>query len=381
MKLSALNGFARVNPTDTVNEVDLQGHNSGHTDMNAVPVGMIVRKAQRKLGKASRKQERQAKREERRARRNQENMQDFSFSVGREEVYSSLDDNNARKKILAERIKQLFDRAEKTNNPKTKEKIAKLLDRLKTLQGSTHGRITNFMGNTSASVEEMNGFALQGKKERDARKKRREEAKRKRQQSRQEKKSLKDQAKKKRLEKRARRRELTGQERRAKRRDERRTRKEERQAQRQEARETKRQARRDDRKARQDARLQARQDRQRQRQEARGERGGFGDALKSGIDVFKDTIADKIGLGGNDDGFAQTRGGVEDVNTGGGFLDNLIDQGLDKLEDETGLDLTKDAQEDKEKSSMTLPLIIGGGLVGAYLLTQNKKGKKRKRKK
>ena len=381
MKLSALNGFARVNPTNTVNEVDLQGHTPGHTDMNAVPVGMILRKAKRKLGKASRKEKRQARREERRANRQQRRMQDNSFFVDGEQVFSSLDDNNARKKVLGQRIEQLLDRAEKTNNPKTKEKIAKLLDRLKTLQGSTNGRITNFMGNTSGSVEEINGFALQGKKEREARKKRRQEAKRKRQQARQEKKDLREQAKKKRLEKRARRRELTGQERRAKRRDERRTRKSERQAQRQEARAKRRDERRTRKAERQAQRQEAKAERQRQRQEARGERGGFGDALKSGIDIFGNKIADQIGLGDNDDGLAQTRGGIEDVNTGGGFLDNLIDQGLDKLEDETGLDITKDGQEDQEKSSMTLPLIIGGGLVGAYLLTKNKKGKKTKRKK
>jgi len=379
MKLSALNGFARVNPTDTVNEVDLQGHTPGHTDMNAVPVGMILRKAKRKLGKASRKEKRQARREERRARREQRRMQEqTNFYVDGEQIFSSLDDNNARKKILGQRLDQLFDRAEKTNNPRTKEKIIKLMERLKTLQGSTNGRITNFMGNTGASIEEMNGFALQGKKEREARKKRRQEAKRKRQQARQEKKALKDQAKKKRLEKRARRRELTGQERRAKRRDERRTRKAERQRQRQEARKSRQDARRQARQDRQTARQEARAERQRQRQEARAGRGGFGDALKSGIDVFGDKIADKIGLGGDD--LAQTKGGVETVNTGGGFLDNLIDQGLETLEDETGLDLTKDAP-DEEKSNMTLPLIIGGGLVGAYLLTQNKKGKKTKRKK
>ena len=115
MKLSALNGFARVNPTNTVNEVDLQGHTPGHTDMNAVPVGMILRKAKRKLGKASRKEKRQARREERRANRQQRRMQDNSFFVDGEQVFSSLDDNNARKKVLGQRIEQLLDRAEKTN--------------------------------------------------------------------------------------------------------------------------------------------------------------------------------------------------------------------------------------------------------------------------
>jgi len=379
MKLSALNGFARVNPTDTINKVDLQGHTPGHTDMNAVPVGMIVRKAKRKLGKASRKEKRQARREERRARREQRQMENqTNFYTGGQKVYSSLDDNNARKKLLAQRIEQLFDRVEKTNDPKTKEKISKLLNRLKTLQGSTNGRITNFMGNTGGTVEDINGFALQGKKEREARRKKRKARKDAREEARAKKKRLRQVAKEKKLIKKAKRRELTGQERRAKRRDERRTRKEQRQ-----------QARRDDRKARQDARRLARQERQtsrqearaerqRQRQEARGERGGFGDALKSGIDVFGDKIADRVGLGGDD--LSQTRGGIEDVNTGGGFLDNLIDQGLETLEDETGLDITKDKQEEK-KSSMTLPLIIGGGLVGAYLLTKNKKGKKTKRKK
>ena len=78
MKLSALNGFARVNPTGTVNQVDLQGHTPGHlqghtpghsTDMNAIPVGMILRKAKRKLGKKDRKQKRQERRALRQARR------------------------------------------------------------------------------------------------------------------------------------------------------------------------------------------------------------------------------------------------------------------------------------------------------------------------
>jgi len=332
MKLSALNGFARVNPTDTINKVDLQGHTPGHTDMNAVPVGMIVRKAKRKLGKASRKEKRQARREERRARREQRQMENqTNFYTGGQKVYSSLDDNNARKKLLAQRIDQLFDRVEKTNDPKTKEKISKLLNRLKTLQGSTNGRITNFMGNTGGTVEDINGFALQGKKEREARRKKRKARKDAREEARAKKKRLRQVAKEKKLIKKAKRRELTGQERRAKRRDERRTRKE-------------------------------------QRQQAR----------RSGIDVFGDKIADRVGLGGDD--LSQTRGGIEDVNTGGGFLDNLIDQGLETLEDETGLDITKDKQEEK-KSSMTLPLIIGGGLVGAYLLTKNKKGKKTKRKK
>ncbi len=40
MKLSALNGFSRVNPQDTKNVTQLEGVN----DMNAIPVGMIKRK-------------------------------------------------------------------------------------------------------------------------------------------------------------------------------------------------------------------------------------------------------------------------------------------------------------------------------------------------
>ena len=60
MKLSALNGFSRVNPQDTKNVTQLEGVH----DMNA-PIRMIKRKIKKKLKKAKRKAERKAERQSR----------------------------------------------------------------------------------------------------------------------------------------------------------------------------------------------------------------------------------------------------------------------------------------------------------------------------
>ena len=386
MKLSALNGFARVNPTGTVNQVDLQGHTPGHlqghtpghsTDMNAIPVGMILRKAKRKLGKKDRKQKRQERRALRQARRRDKQL------IGQEARF--ITDTYPNTPLLQQRLQLLLDTAEQTGDQGVVNKIQKIIERVSTLQGSTNGVINNFVGDKSGTVAEMNGFALQGKKEREARRRRRKAKKEARAKAQAEKKRLRAEAKQKRLQRRAKRRELTAQERRAKRRDERRTRKAERQAKRQEARASRKEARRQARQDRQTARQEARAERQRTRQEARTERResrregrwSFGEAFAGVVETFGDTIGDKLGIGGDD---SETRAGGGFG--GGGLIDNLVDEGFDVLEDATGVDLKSEEIDDTtEKSAIPLPLIIGGGLVGAYLLTQNKKGKKGKRKK
>ena len=245
------------------------------------------------------------------------------------------------------------------------------------LNGSEAGFIRNAVGGQGMSVEVLNGVALQGKKEREARKRKRQLAKQKREQARARKKELKRQAKEKRIQKKIKRRELTGQERRTKRREERKTKRAERQAQRQEARADRQQKRRDDRLARQEARQEARAERQAQRQASRGDGplANIGDKLSD--------ITGNI-FGGGDDSELRSGGGGD---SGGGFFDSPGGGAIaDFVEDQTGIDLASDEdileqRDDQEKQKAMLPLIIGGGAVVGYLLynqSKKKKGKKRK---
>ena len=124
MKLSALNGFSRVNPQDTKNVTQLEGYHS----MNAIPVGMIKRKLERKLKKAKRKAERQSRSEKASASKN------VGFNM------SPLEN------LKAER---------------SRKRIAKKMSKF-----GLNGSINNGFGNSSATVDEMIDLSLQGKKER-----------------------------------------------------------------------------------------------------------------------------------------------------------------------------------------------------------------------
>jgi len=378
MKLEALNGFLRANPKGTVNEVSLQGgHSYFEPTMEMLNGPLAVKMAlKRGMKRKARKLERQDKRENRRLARQEAReqrrlrRQDQGIEMPSELQQARMSRQASRRGRRAEGILTNQQVKDARRQFRTIKKLSKF-----GLNGSEAGFIRNAIGGSGMSVETLNGMALQGKKERKAeRERKRKERKAKRDRA----KKLRAEAKEKRLQKRIKRRELTGQERRTKRREERRTKRAERQAQRQEARADRQQKRRDDRLARQQARQEAKAERQRQRQEARGDGplANLGDKLSD----ITGNIFDR-----GDDSELRSGGGGD--SGGGGFFDSAGGGAIaDFVEDQTGIDLASDEdileqRDEQEKQKAMLPIIIGAGLVGGYLLynqSKKKKGKKRK---
>lgn len=384
MKLEALQGFLRVNPQNTVNDVSLQG---------------------------------KAKRQRRKKKRQS------ALSKARSKARQKVSGVRQRGQAVKKRIGQS---APAMRLKKSSLQVPARVAAVRQKRQMNGGSIKNAIGGMEMSVNDMlmqpgtgrgildgnmygslNGpgkaarqAARKARRAQRAAKKQARQAKRQdrkkktadrrasrgtrrdeRLAAKQQRQATREARKQNRLERRARRKEMSGAERRAERRDERRTRREERQQGRQDKRAERQDARAARRLERQESRQEAKRLRQEQRQQKRNERRGDGGVLR---DVFGN-ITETAGeiFGGGDDGGG---GFFSEGGAGAGFAESF--------EDATGFDFplgqddpeselrSGDGEPIEDESSLPIvPIAIGAAVVGYLALSgKGKKGKRKKRK-